>query len=165
MVSFPNDLKKIFSYHNGELVYKVTRNSRAKKGSVAGCIDSSNGYKEVRLDYTRYYVHRLIWVYFNGDIPKGYSIDHINHNTLDNRIENLRLVKHKDNIRNQRIHTNNTTGATGVTFIKTSKKWLAQIMVDYKQINLGRFDTLEEALSMRLCANDHYGFHDNHGGV
>lgn len=44
--------------------------------------------------------HRVIWVYFNGEIPEGYEIDHINTITDDNRLENLRLVTHKENMNN-----------------------------------------------------------------
>ena len=35
-------------------------------------------------------VHRLMWETFNGDIPKGYHVDHINHAKADNRLSNAR---------------------------------------------------------------------------
>lgn len=44
-------------------------------------------------------VHRLVWEAFNGKIPKGYVIDHINNNKKDNRLENLQLMTVGDNIR------------------------------------------------------------------
>ena len=47
-------------------------------------------------------MHRFIWELVNRPIPKGFEIDHINHNGLDNRIENLRLVTHAENIHNCR---------------------------------------------------------------
>ena len=47
-----------------------------------------------------FFGHRVIWVYFNGKIPEGYEIDHINTVTDDNRLENLRLVTHKENVNN-----------------------------------------------------------------
>ena len=45
---------------------------------------------------------RFLYVWFIGDIPDGYDIDHINDNTLDNRIENLRMLTHKENIRKRK---------------------------------------------------------------
>ena len=43
------------------------------------------------------YLHRAVWEYHNGKIPKEKMIDHINRNRNDNRIENLRLVTAKEN--------------------------------------------------------------------
>ena len=45
--------------------------------------------------------HRVIWYYFNGEIPEGMEIDHINGMPSDNRLENLRVVTHKDNMNNE----------------------------------------------------------------
>lgn len=47
------------------------------------------------------YVHRLVYETFVGEIPDGYEIDHINRNKTDNRLENLRLVTHKQNCSNR----------------------------------------------------------------
>lgn len=57
-----------------------------------------------RVDRKLKYMHRLVWEHMNGPIPPTLEIDHINGNTLDNRIENLRLVTHKENQNNQKIH-------------------------------------------------------------
>ena len=43
-------------------------------------------------------VHRIIWEAFNGPIPDGYEINHINEDKSDNRLENLSIVTHKENI-------------------------------------------------------------------
>lgn len=40
-------------------------------------------------------LHTIVWRAFNGEIPKGYDVHHINHNTFDNRLENLCLVEKK----------------------------------------------------------------------
>ena len=54
-----------------------------------------------------YYVHRFVWEVFNGQIPKGYEVNHINEVKTDNRLENLNLMTHKENMnygsRNERV--------------------------------------------------------------
>lgn len=48
---------------------------------------------------------RLVYAWFNGDIPEGnYDIDHIDNDTLNNNPENLRLVTHKENIQKRPNH-------------------------------------------------------------
>lgn len=62
------------------------------------------GYPQVKLykDGVGYIlrVHKIVYIAFNGEIPKGYEIDHINGIKTDNRLENLRCVTHKDNVYN-----------------------------------------------------------------
>lgn len=45
--------------------------------------------------------HRVVWMAFNGPIPKGMNIDHINRIKTDNRLENLRLVTVYKNMKNK----------------------------------------------------------------
>ena len=45
-----------------------------------------------------YYVHRLVWIAFNGSIPEGYDINHLNEKKFDNRLKNLNLMTHIENI-------------------------------------------------------------------
>ena len=60
----------------------------------------SKGYLTVRTKIGIKLVHRLIWETFIGEIPDGYEIDHINTIRTDNRLDNLRLVTHKENCNN-----------------------------------------------------------------
>ena len=74
--------------------------------------------------------HRFIWECCNDIIPRGYEIDHINKNKLDNKIDNLRCVTIEEN-RRFRDHTN---------IIKTAK--IAHTLRRFiKSINI---DTSEE---------------------
>ena len=45
----------------------------------------------------KYFVHRLVWIAFNGQIPEGYEVNHINEVKSDNRLSNLNLMTHKEN--------------------------------------------------------------------
>ena len=53
--------------------------------------------------------------------PNELVVDHINRRVYDNRLENLRIVTHRQNSRNTSINKNNTTGSTGVW--KAGGKW------------------------------------------
>ena len=64
--------------------------------------DNGSGYKFVRLrtetKRVNRYVHRLVWESFYGKIPKGYEINHIDHDKNNNSLDNLELVTHQENI-------------------------------------------------------------------
>lgn len=61
-----------------------------------------------------YKVHRLVWEAFNGEIPEGVEIDHINTVRTDNRLENLRIVTHKENLNNPLSSTNRSKARKGM---------------------------------------------------
>lgn len=89
--------------------------------------------------------HKVIWEMHNGSIPDGMVIDHINHVTDDNRIENLRLASKSGNASNRRIQKNNTSGVPGVSWSKDSGKWQAKCKLNGRNHYLGLFDDLDEA--------------------
>jgi hypothetical protein len=111
-----------------------------KVGSVAG----HNSYKRlnVRVDGQSYSAHRLAWFYVYGVWPTKF-IDHINGDTSDNRIANLREASNQENMRNLKLRVTNKTGAKGVCV--TGKRFSAFIKANYKSIGLGTFDTIDEA--------------------
>lgn len=78
-------------------------------------------------------------------VPSGYQIDHINHNKLDNRRENLRICTAGENQRNRLITTSNRSGYKGVCWSKDSHKWQAQIKVNRKMTYLGMFSDVKDA--------------------
>ena len=45
----------------------------------------------------KYLVHRLVWEAFNGTIPEGYEINHLDERTINNELSNLNLVTHREN--------------------------------------------------------------------
>ncbi|MEK6881730.1 MAG: AP2 domain-containing protein [Nanoarchaeota archaeon] len=96
------------------------------------------------------YLHRFIMG--NG---KG-EIDHINQNKLDCRKLNLRFVSRNKNLLNVGLRKTNTSGHKGVTWHTKGKKWVAQISVNYKNVYLGLFNNIYEAVKARQHAEGIY---------
>lgn len=127
-----NDFEKVSKYH----WYEETN----------GYIRSSGKRKEDKI-----FLHRLIM-----DFPDGVGIDHINHNTFDNRKSNLRIATTSQNAMNRIRGSNNTSGATGVVWLKNEKKWKAEIKVNDKTIYLGAYEKFDDAVKTRKDAENKY---------
>lgn len=104
-----------------------------------------------------YAVHRLIWAMHYGEWPSG-AIDHINGIPDDNRVSNLRIANHSQNMMNTRLRRDNTSGYKGVAWCKKASKWQVYITYDGKTRSLGRFSSLQEAIAVRRrAAAIHFG--------
>lgn len=108
---------------------------------------AASGYPSATIDNTNVTMHKLLGYY---------RPDHHNKNKLDNRRSNLVSCTRKENQRNCIISKNNTSKFTGVCWDKNRNKWVAQITVDYKNINLGRFVEKDDAIRARLQAEAKY---------
>lgn len=97
------------------------------------------------------YLHRLIM-----NCPKSMEVDHINNNPLDNRKTNLRICTHKENLKNMSLSKRNTSGYKGVSWYKRYNKWKVRIVYNGKDIHLGYYDTLDEAIQIRKQAEIKY---------
>ena len=82
------------------------------------------------------------------------EIDHINGKPNDNRVENLRIVTHSNNMKNEKLYANNTSGYKGVYYSKKEQKWKAHITSDNVVYHLGTFNTKTEAIEARKAAED-----------
>jgi len=153
-------VKELFTYKDGKLYWKDHSGGRSKKGKEAGCVNGL-GYRQIAVNKKTCLAHRLIWLYFNGKYPE--SIDHINQDREDNRIENLRDVSAATNNRNMRISSRNTSGYTGVTWVASRKNWQASTQYDGANIQIGRFKEKENAVMAIMSAREQLGFHENHG--
>jgi len=143
-------------------LFQSRKNRKWAPKGFAGNFDKSRGYIRLRIKRKLYSAHRLAWLYFYCHYPKN-QIDHINGIRTDNRIENLRDVTHQENHRNEKLRSTNKSGRVGVFLCKERSKWLASITVDGKQISLGYFKELEDAIASREKAEEKYMFHINHG--
>ena len=119
----------------------------------------SHGYPQARMGARMVLAHHVVmWK------PKGKQIDHINHDRLDNRKSNLRVVSHSQNRMNVGKYKNNSTGFRGVYLHRGSGKYVASIQADNVRRHLGRFDTTEEAVvayeDAKKKYHGEYSFHN-----
>lgn len=126
--------------------------------------DNGNGHRKSRIFGVVLYAHRVVWAYVHGVWPDG-VIDHVNGDPSDNRICNLRVVTHAENMRNMRLSERNTSGVCGVYRHKPSGKWIAAIKANGKSKHLGYFSDFRDAVEARKAADLEYGYHPNHGRI
>jgi len=131
------ELQALFDYKDGELLWKVGFLNR-KQGFPCGYLNKA-GYKTLCLNKKSYLIHRLVSVYFNGDmLISKFKIDHIDENKQNNKAENLRLVTESEN------HTNRKR-AKGYYYNKIAKKYQAYICKDGVNNYLGLFKDEKDA--------------------
>jgi len=105
-------MKKTYKYDDGHIVNRKT--GKRRRGFI-----TKSGYLNIvlRFKVKRYNVnyHRCVWVLCHGCWPQ-LTIDHINGNRLDNRIENLREVSMSENTLNMLLtwKPNTDSGVTSV---------------------------------------------------
>lgn len=151
-------LRSILSYDEeiGLIFWKINKNSRARKGAVAGCL-ALDGYWQIRIDSATHRAHRIAWALHYGKFPE-LLVDHINGVRHDNRISNLRLCDHYGNSRNKGVSKRSKSGVKGVYWNKQLGKWHAQIEACGLQRHLGFFTDIEEArIAYINASNLHHG--------
>lgn len=116
---------------------------KEKTGKRAGCFCNNKGkkYEHIRINKSYYGSHRLAWLYVYGYFPK--IIDHINGDSMNNRILNLREVNEFQNTQNHKTGVKKNGLPTGVT---TNKKgYRSRITVNKKVIALGVYKNPRDA--------------------
>lgn len=95
------------------------------------------------------YLHRMLM----GN-PEGMQVDHINSNSLDNRLSNLRLCTSKQNHQNRKANSDSTSAYVGVSHHCHNQSWIAKCCGVY----LGSFvSEMEAALAYDTAASATYG--------
>lgn len=110
----------------------------------------------------RVFMHRLILIRIAGrPLSAQEFCDHINHNRLDNRRENLRVVTAQANSENRGIDRRNSLGLRGVSFHAKSGRWEAHVCHRGTKQYLGLFTTPEEAAAVAARRRSELGFADS----
>lgn len=131
-------LKELFDCVDGHLIVKET--GLIKKETP---ITKHHNYARTVVDGKAYAVHRLVYLFHKGELPK--ILDHIDNDTANNRIENLREATQQQNCLNRVRHSNNASGCKNVHWNKNIKKWTVMMSINRVRKVFGYFDDLEFA--------------------
>lgn len=148
-------LEKFLRYEpeTGKFFWLKSTSWRAKVGDEAGNVAVNDRARQkphkvraIGICQRRYLAHRLAWLFGHGEDPGRKLVDHINGDSLDNRLCNLRLVTGTQNMWNihdaQSLSKSRTRGAYQH---KQTGNWIAEISINGKKRHLGVFKTQSEA--------------------
>lgn len=153
------ELQEGFDYRDGNLYWKKTNANCVKVGDKAGCV-ATNQYVQVCFKGKYYLIHRFIWAWHGYSLEPNEDIDHIDGNSLNNRIENLRPTSRKQNQENRKsANKDSKSGEKGVCWNKSVKKWKVYICHNGKDIHLGYYVNKEDAIAARIAAEKKYFTH------
>ena len=170
-------LRECFEYlpETGQLVWKERPLSHFKserewklvnkrqKGKIAGTNSQERRYQSVKIGSKLHYIHRIVVMLHGIQIPSNMCVDHINGNSHDNRIENLRVSTFSKNSMNQRMSKHNTSGHHGIQWRKDRNKWTVRLIACGKIYRKGHFSDINDAIKARDLALVELGFSDRHG--
>lgn len=109
-----------------------------------------NGYYCVKINNNAYLNHRIIFAIYNNITDFGHKqIDHVDNNKLNNNPKNLRLANASQNQHNKSKQKNNTSGEKNIFLVKRNNKYRCTMRYYGKNIHIGIFGTLEEAIAAR----------------
>jgi len=86
----PEDVRRIFDYEDGRLIWREDRGPRARAGQVAGHLRDGRGMPThvMTVNAAKTTRARLVWAWHKGQWPKR-LLTHMNGNTTDDHMENL----------------------------------------------------------------------------
>lgn len=155
--------KTWFDIPGYEGIYQISKEGRVKslkrtittsnnrmlpiKEVIRKSVKCSKGYYSVNLSKknkaSKEKIHKLMAITFLDHNPCGHKIviDHINNNPSDNRLENIQLIKNRENLSKDKIGSSKFTGV-----IVSKKGYIySQINLNGKQYHLGSFKSEDEA--------------------
>lgn len=153
-------LRELLHYEpqTGIFTWRVN-NSVAKPGDRAGG-GHGQGYRSIGLDYKKYLEHILAVLYMTGEWPDR-DVDHENGIKDDNRWDNLIISTKSENNHNKGLHPRSKTGKIGV--YRHGNKFRARIQLAGKTMDIGLYNTIEEAAEARAKAAAEYGIRGREG--
>jgi hypothetical protein len=94
-------------------------------------------------------IHRLVAQAFIPNPDNKIEIDHIDRDPSNNRVDNLRWATRSENVLNTKVRSDNTSGSKGVYWNKSRERFQVKVFKDNKEIYIGAYKTLEEAITAR----------------
>lgn len=161
------DIATIYIYKkNGEVIETIVDACKLEKLKTLNYRWSADWREAIQNYYIRasvyvygrksnkmFYLHQII----TDSTSKKHYVDHINHNTLDNRLENLRVSSVSENSAHRKSkNRNNSSGFRNVFWNTSLQKWSVTLSKNYHQIKIGDFNDLIEAAHAAMLAREKY---------
>ena len=146
-------LKELFDYQDGALI-------RRKNGRSAVIAMGVKRYERVSVDGKIQALHRMIYLWNHGHLPK--TLDHIDGDRTNNKIENLREATQQQNCLNRKHHSNSKSPYKNVYLQAPTKNaewkrnWVVSVNVAGKRKYIGSFEDLELADLVATEARDKF---------
>lgn len=129
-------LKELFDYQDGTFIRRSTGIQIVANFGV-------KRYLRVFVDGKPRALHRMIYLWHHGHLPK--TLDHIDGDRANNKIENLREATQQQNCLNRKHHSNSKSPYKNVYWHQAMKKWTVVMQVDGSRKQLGYYDDVELA--------------------
>ena len=117
------------------------------------CWHINRGYVQTNIKNKTEKIHRVIL-----NITESHEdmvVDHINHDTTDNRRCNLRICSNQENCFNSSLSKNNNSGVIGVSWHTRDCVWQSRLGKN-KEMYLGQYTNINDAITARLLAEKKY---------
>ena len=156
-----NRLTSMLEYNDktGDFIWLDDRSQKAKRGDFAGTQDK-RGHLYTRIDGVPHKNQNLAYLYKWGNLPKG-TLEHIDGNKLNNRMDNLReIVTKRSRARARPKRVRKEHEETGIYYHFRECKWAANIRVKGRGKHLGYYFFKQDALDAVEKAKVMYGVED-----
>lgn len=155
-IKIEGDISKVYFRNTNRYTLVDTDNIDKIKNHCWGEHGSGYAYTNNRIgkgvkNRVTLLLHRMLL-----DVSGDTQIDHINGNRLDNRECNLRTCTKATNARNRTLVCNNTSGSSGVTWLKGREMWEAYITINKRWLYLGAYRIKQDAIDARHEAEIKY---------
>jgi len=139
-VSNKGNVRSLDRYVSG-----LNGSKRLLRGKIKPLQNHPHGYQQVALSKNgvsnTFKNYQLVaYAFMNYKPKKGYVIDHIDNNPMNNNLNNLQIITHEENCRKDKKNL-------GVSYHKSSGRWRAYEYKNDKQISLGYYKTKKEAIN------------------
>ena len=133
-------------------IVRIIKTGRIKKIGIITY--KKSGYKTEKLNlskdkkiYTKK-IHRLLAITFIPNPDNLPQVDHIDGDSLNNTVSNLRWCNRNDNAQNKSVQTNNKIGIKNICYCKATNRYIFHKQVNCVEI-CKYFKTLEEAIDFK----------------
>jgi len=139
------------------LAVKYSFNNRCKPGQQAGAYNVKSKRSIVNMNGKSYKCARVVYYLATGIDPGIYEVDHIDQDSSNNSIQNLRLANRSQNAMNMKLKSSNTTGFKGVSWHKSRGLFRCTITLNGKSKHLAHhICPVRLAYQYNVIAKEHH---------